>query len=88
MNPAATTIALDVIELGADALMGAAPGLTRHEAVAMAAVTLAATFPECAAIVAEQAYGRAVEHRGGDPVAAVGQYAIELRMQAQEEAAL
>lgn len=76
--------AIDVIELGADALMTTAPGLRRHEAVAMTAVVLAATFPESAAIVAEQAYARAVEHRGGDPIAAVGRYAIELRVQAQD----
>lgn len=84
MNPAAMATAIDVIELGADALMTAAPALRRHEAVAMTAVILAATFPESAAIVAEQAYARAVEHRGGDPIAAVGRYAIELRMQAQD----
>lgn len=81
-----TGVAVDMIELGADALTAAAPGLRRHQAVTTAAVVLAAVFPELAALVAEQAYARAQDSHlsGGNPVSAVGMYAIELRMQAQD----
>jgi putative ribosome biogenesis GTPase RsgA len=79
-----TTVAIDLIELGANALMNATPGMSRHEAVTMSAVVMAATFPELAALVAEQAHDRAVKHHYGGPVAAVAQFAAELRAQAQE----
>lgn len=82
MNP--SDVAVDMIALGADALCEAVPKMPRHEAVAMAAVVLAATFPASAALVAEQAHERAQKAHYAGPVAAVREYAAELRAQATD----
>jgi hypothetical protein len=79
-------VAIDMVQLGADAISDVFPTMDRPGAVAAASAVLAATFPELAAIVAEQAHDRARNHAHREPVAAVADYAAELRTQAQEAA--
>lgn len=79
MSALSTDIAITLIELGADALTAADPKMTHAQALAASAVVLAATFPPCAVLVAQNAAQRAWNHRDDDPFTALSDYVVELQ---------
>lgn len=76
MNP--MDKAVELVEIGAAALMAARPRMGRMEALNTAALVLNATFPPAAVLVAEQAAQRA-SAGPSDPAAALRAYVDELR---------
>lgn len=79
MSAMAIEIAIDLIELGADALITADPSMSRARALNASAVVLGAVFPPAAVIVAQQAAQRAWKHRDDDPFTALSDFVVELQ---------
>lgn len=71
--------AVELVEVGALALMDADPRMTRLQALTRAAVVMNATFPAAAVLVAQEAARRAWEHRDEDPFGTLRAYVDELR---------
>lgn len=71
--------AVELVEIGATALMAGRPRMGRTEALNTAALVLNATFPPAAVLVAEQAAARAWDRRDDDPFGALREYVDELR---------
>lgn len=71
--------AVELVEVGALALMASDPRMTRLQALTRSAVVVNATFSAAAVLVAEQAAQRAWDNRDDDPFDALRQYVDELR---------